>query len=294
MAHNSKEYEAKHDRSLHAGKAAETRVRCRYFEFPVPIGWQYTVYSDEIILRHGETTIQIYPHAYPALTSLPRAMMRSGSRDLNISLTPRGVPKPISQDSVAVNLEGIDGETARFVGTLSPYGGGAFVFAVSPSGEPWKELSKKTDAIALGMKYFRIDESELAEFVSGTYEDNQGNQFLLLGGGVFAKRIKGHHLTYDSNAYQESVEPTGMAAESEPFGTWTVTGDRKQGTITVAYDDGSREFIDYLVTKQSDVKPLKMKLSGRDVKPIPDSRHPEIMQRVSLVIENPQRRAARQ
>jgi len=293
MIHNSKESDEKHDRSLHAGKTAETRVRCRYFEFSVPTGWQYTVYSDEIVLRRGETTIRIYPHTYDTLTSLQR-VTRLGPRNLNISLTPQRVPKAISKDSVVVNLEGLDGETARFVGTLSPYGGGVFIFAVSPSGEPWEELSNQTDAIALGMNYFRMEESGLAEFVSGMYEDSQGNQFLLLGGGVFAKRIKGHHLTYDSNAYQESVEPEGMAAESEPFGTWTVTGNRKDGTIAVSYDDGSREFIDYLVTNQSNVKPVNLKLSGRDVKPIPDSRHPDIMQRVNLVIENRQRRGVRQ
>jgi len=187
----------------------------------------------------------------------------------------------------------MSGETGRLIGTLSPYGGGAFVLAVDPSGDPRDRVADEVDTIVSRMRYFRMDDS-VAEFISGMYEDSQNNQFLLLSGGVFVKRIRGHHLTYNTNAYQESAEPWGMAATPEACGTWTVTGNRKQGTIAVSYDDGSTEFIDYLVTNQSTVKPVKMKLSGRDVRPIPDSRHPEIMQQVNLVIENRQRRAVRQ
>jgi len=262
-----------------------------HYDASVPPGWEYAVFSDEIVLldEGKHSRILIRPHPFSELGELDLEMHRLP--DLwDFRLETAGDLETISENAIAINLNGTRAEQptwVRLIATLSPFGGGAFILATTGSIDDFGEVAKAADIVATGMTYRKGDVSQLMDYLSDMYEDHQGTQMLLLRNGVFARKSQGGYIASAETPYDEVIPAWGIAAGRNPFGTWTAIGNRKEGTIIATCEDASRESISYRVVEESRGKPLVIKLNGRQFRPIPGYHRKGIMDWIRLLPRQP-------
>ncbi len=267
------------------------RIIGDHYDASVPPGWEYVVFSDEIVLldegKHAR--ILIRPHPFSELGELDLEMHRLP--DLwDFRLETAGASETIAENAVAINLNGTRAEQptwARLIATLSPFGGGAFILVTTRSIDDFDEVAEAADTVVKGMTYRKGDVSQLMDYLSDMYEDHQGTQMLLLRNGVFARKSQGGYIASTETPYEEVIPAWGIAAGRNPFGTWTVIGNRKEGTIIATCEDASRESISYRVVEESRGKPLVIKLNGRKFSPIPGYHRKGIMDWIRLLPRQP-------
>ena len=268
-----------------------TRISGDRYDAPVPSGWKCAVFSDEMVLvdEIKRARIIIHSHSYAQLSELRLEICRLP--DLwDIHLETAGASEAIAENAIAINLNGTRAGQpmwARLIATLSPFGGGSFILAITESMDDFDEVAKAADSVTKGMTYRKGDVSELAEYLSDMYEDRQGIQVLLLRNGVFARRSQGDYIASAETPYEEVIPAWGIAASRNPFGTWIAIGNRKEGTIIATCEDASRESISYWVIEESGGKPLVVKLNGRKFNPIPGYHRKGIMDWIRLLPRQP-------
>ncbi|GEM_PF-5228998 len=248
------------------------KIGCDSYRFPVPQGWEYGVSERDICLTSSTISawIIIFPHEHASIGELDKYIQPEASNG-DMQLKRQGHIELINDTTIAVNLNGaIAGipVRARLIGTLSPYGGGAYILTITKFDlfnidEFLQQVTATADIIAGQMEYLPIDFPELKRHLSGLYANQKGNRFILLNDGTFGRRFKGKYTGFTDTPYGERVKAWGMASWSAIWGKWTVRGNDLNGTITAKYPDGSRETLAYHILNKSDGQPDTIKLNGK-------------------------------
>ncbi|NOY08332.1 MAG: hypothetical protein GXP33_05785 [Spirochaetes bacterium] len=227
------------------------------FKFKVPSGWVYKKTEGGMVLGHNSIAgmIIVFPHMLKNLQQVQQEMQR-GIKEEGMQLFLSGRLMPLSSNAFAGDYQGYTNNQqvkARCIGTASPYGGGAFIIALTVPEQYGRRLSNPADSIAISMRYLKSDVSGLAGYFSGTWK-----HWSKYGEIRVTLAPDGNYNYYDESSYSgnftEGGEQTGawgLAGQNEEKGVWTVRGTRQRGTLVITYQDGSQDFIEYRVHEKN-------------------------------------------
>lgn len=222
------------------------------FTFFPPKGWTYQSSGDGLIMGHNSIPgiILIFPHG---LQTIPELMqeMRKGIREEGNYLMLDSEMSALEEHILAGDYQGImDGQQARArgFGTLSPYGGGAFIIAVSTPEMLGDAIIGDAGWIASNLQYTKIETSDLMIHFAGRWANFTTNTSTWI------------HF-YPDGTYDQQYESSysgelsgggnwGAAGAENEKGRWTIHGNRDQGRITVRLASGSEIYYDYRVHEE--------------------------------------------
>ncbi len=226
------------------------------FQFIPPEGWSSQQTSDGLILGHQTIPgmILVFPHM---LTSLPeiRQEMMNGIQDGMNYLVPGGAISVVGDGILTGDYTGImDSQQVkgRGFGTLSPYGGGAFILAVSTPDKLGEAIIRDAGWIAGNLVYRKMETSDLVMHFAGRWAS-------------FTTNTSTWIQFYPDGSYDEQYESSysgelsgggnwGAYGGENAKGKWTVQGNRDQGRITVRLFNGNEIYYDYRVHEQNGEK----------------------------------------
>ena len=223
------------------------------FKFQPPQGWKSQKSDRVVVLGHNTIAgaILVLPHTATSFQEV-QEQMQKGLSEEEVQLSLTSSLQTIGSNAVAGDYAGIfNGQQvkAHGIGTFSPYGGGAYIIALTIPDKYSPQLSSAADAIAKGIQFFKVDVSDLVTHFSGTwvnYTKNTETKMVLAPNGEY---FNNYESSYSSGEYRYS-NPTvdwGIAGQNQTRGRWTVRGNREQGVIIIKSQDGSETVIEYKV-----------------------------------------------
>jgi hypothetical protein len=224
------------------------------FKFKPPDGWKFQKNGSGAILGHDTIAgmIIIMTHMAGNLQEV-QDQLQKGLQEEGIQLSLTGTLQPLGDNILAGDYEGIaNGQQvkARGFGTLSPYGGGAFIIAVTIPEKYGSPLTTPAEAIAKSMQYFKVEASELMQHFAGTWVNSTTNtetQMTLAPDGSYFENYEASYSGGFSNQYGSDLGGWGTARQDQGQGRWTVRGDRQQGSIIITKKDGGQIVLEYKV-----------------------------------------------
>lgn len=219
------------------------------FKFRPPAGWKFQKNPESILLGHDAVAglILVLPHTAKSLQNV-REQMLQGLHEEGVDLSPAGNLRPSGSSAYAGDFEGlVQGTQAKALGlgTLSPFGGGAFIVAVTTPEKFGREISAAAEAIAQNLKYFRVEPSGLMSRLAGTWvtmTKSTETRVTLTAGGEF---FEGYESSYSGRF--DGGGGWGTANNRSDRGRWSARGDERQGQITLTYQNGRQVQIQYRV-----------------------------------------------
>ncbi len=219
------------------------------FKFQPPAGWKFQSSPEGIFLGHDTVAgmILVLPHTAANIQAV-REQMMLGLHEEGLDLTPAGGLRPAGASALAGDYEGVvQGGQAKALGlgTLSPFGGGAFIVALTTPEKFGRELPAAAETIARNMRYFRVEASEVMSHFAGTWvtmTKSTETRFTLTPAGEF---YSGYEASYSGRF--DDGGAWGTASNSSDRGRWTVRGDKRQGQIILTYSNGRQVQIPYRV-----------------------------------------------
>lgn len=150
------------------------------FKFHPPAGWKFQQGDRVILLGHDSIAglILILPHLAPNTQDV-RQQMAAGMAEEGMSLSLVETLQSFTNNGVDGNYEGLyDGQQikARCIGTVSPYGGGAYILALSTPERFSSDLSSAAETIAQRMHYVKTEVSDLLQHFAGTWVTVSSNR----------------------------------------------------------------------------------------------------------------------
>ena len=220
------------------------------FSFTLPNGWQYQKGADGAILGHNSIAgiIYIFPHQIETKQAL-QAEMKKGLNEEGLFLQLQGKLQKITKNSFAGNYTGfyqMQEVKARAYGDLLKNGGGAIVIAMSTPQTYTKQLSAAGESIIKSVKYKKVPKSDMQQYFVGKWS-------------TYTKYSETHIYFYPNGTYQTSNSSSygnsdasvgatwGMAHDNNNGGYWSVQGNMKRGRITLQGNNGSTQYIDYVI-----------------------------------------------
>jgi hypothetical protein len=183
----------------------------------------------------------MFPHALPDMARL-NAKMKQGLTDENVQLDPLGPPLRTGE-IIAGDYEGeYDGlhVKARWAGSLSPWGGGAFIISSARPQYFTPELAALADSMVRGIEYFKGDYEEMTRFFTGTWEASGDAP------GIIELMPDGTCRGIESDA--GSAGPGAAAARSSM--KWTILGNRFEGALIITGEAGAPLYVEYRVRSE--------------------------------------------
>jgi hypothetical protein len=218
------------------------------FKFKVPAGWVYQQDTDGVILGHNTIPgmIIVMPHMQASLQAVT-SEMQAGIMEEGIQLFPAGGLEGGKNNVIAGNYQGaFNGQSvrARVIGTFSPYGGGAYIFALALPNEFGSPLTGAADTIARGMQYIKIDLPSLMAHFAGawvSFTSNTESYMTLMGNGEYTDSYVSSYSGDFSDSFSgEQTGSWGVAGEDQDRGRWTVRGNKNKGTIFLTAAEGNK------------------------------------------------------
>lgn len=225
------------------------------FKFQPPSGWKPQKTDKASVLGHGTIwgAILVIPHVATNLQEVQQQMLK-GYAEENIYLSLISPLQPISDSVIAGDYVGIyNGQQikARGVGTFSPFGGGAYIIALTSPEKFGQELSGTAETIAKGMQYFKVEVSpDLMQHLAGTWVNftrDTATKMTLTSSGEYFDNFEAGHLGqfHDQQGFQTGY--WGTTTQDQNKGRWTVRGNREQGQIIITFQDGRKTVLEYQV-----------------------------------------------
>ncbi len=223
------------------------------FSFQVPSGWLYQQTEEGVILGHNTIPgmILVLPHLASTIQEV-RSEMQGGMTEEGMELYLTGSLKAVSKSILAGEYQGtfqFQQVRAHCLGTLSPYGGGAFIIAMTTPQQYSATLSAPADAIARSMRYRKMDTANLAGHFAGTWV-----HYSKYGQTSVTLAANGDYYFHDESSYSGNLSNgtfnTGTwsaGGESRERGRWTVRGNKQTGSLIITYQNESREYVEYQV-----------------------------------------------
>jgi len=224
------------------------------FTFVAPAGWKSRREANTVLLGSDTVPglIAVIPHTEANLQAV-RTQLQQGLQDEGVQLSPAGALSPLGDSALAGEFQGIfNGEQAkaRGIGTSSPYGGGAYIVAVTTPEKYGAAIAGAADQIARSIQYRKIDVSDLMQHFAGTwinYTTNTETKMALAADGRFWSNYEASYGGQFNNELGDTTGAWGTANQDQGEGRWTVRGDRSQGAITLSYANGNQETVQYQV-----------------------------------------------
>jgi hypothetical protein len=229
------------------------------FKFRAPQGWKFNKDHNGAILGHDTIAgmIIVFPHYQTSLQAVAQEM-QEGLVEEEIYLMPSAQLQQKGNNMLWGDCSGTwQGQQARGrgFGTLSPYGGGAYVLAITTPEKFGAEIAAAAEAIAGGMQYFKVDVSHLTRIFVGRWASYSGSS----GGGTLRNWTFHPDGTFEDaseTSYSTNYSSDGMGMPDTNLGAlgtstnrarWTVRGGEREGQIIITYPNGNERFIDYAV-----------------------------------------------
>lgn len=220
------------------------------FSFQVPQGWQYQKNSDGALLGHNSIAgiIYVFPHKLQSTQALKREMSNGLNED-GLYLQLHGKIRQIAKNSFVGDYTGLyqmQEVKAKAYGTLVKNGGGAIVITMSTPQAYSKQLSAAGEAIIRSVNYKKVQQSDMTQYFVGQWS-------------TYTKYSETHIYFYPNGTYQTSNSSSygnsdaavgatwGMANDNNSGGYWSVQGNMKRGRITLQGNNGSTQYIDYVI-----------------------------------------------
>lgn len=227
------------------------------FKFPAPAGWKFQLGYKGAILGHDRITgmILVTPHLFSSLQQL-KEDMQQGVKDEGTLLMPSGGIQAAGQNGFSAEYSGtLDGTEVKGkgYGTLSPFGGGAYIIALSVPDKFSRDLSAAADAVAASLVYFQVDVSELARHFTGMWARASTSTLVnveLYPNGNFEYISEGGYSGSFSDQYGNQTGNWGVASSDKTKGKWTVRGTKEEGAIIITFDDGTETWVQYRVHRE--------------------------------------------
>lgn len=222
------------------------------FQFVPPQGWSYQEIEGGLIMGH--TTIPgiilIYPHIVDNMAAV-RSDLANGIQEGYDYLALSGEITKVSDNILAGDYQGyMDGQQvkAKGFGTLSPYGGGAYIIAVSTPDMLGDEIVRDAKWIATNLIYKKLDTENLVRHFAGqwaSFTTNTSSWIFFNADGTYDEK-------YESG-YSGDLSGGGnwnAYGNENAKGRWTVRGNRDQGTIIVIMANGDEIYYEYRVHEE--------------------------------------------
>lgn len=222
-----------------------------------PAGWQPYQEPERVILRHGTIpgTIVILIHTDTTLQQV-QANMQIGISEPTARLTPVTAIQMHGSSAVAADYSGmVDGQPmkARGIGTFSP-NGGAYIIAMAPPNQYGQPLASAAASVAAGLQYTQVQASpqasNLVQHFAGpwwSYNEGATQTAYLSPDGRFSD-------SYEYSAHVENTDQYGNVSSTGDVynqegssGRWSVRGDINRGVLTIMYNDGTQDVLNYQV-----------------------------------------------
>jgi hypothetical protein len=244
------------DAALGAGEAGDPQWG---FKFTPPAGWKWQREKSGILLGHDTIPglIWVFPHDQADLQAVAR-QMQEGLSEEGVLLSLAGPVEPQGNSALVGEYTGmVQGEQARGrgIGTLSPYGGGAYILAVTTPDKFGRPLMEAADAIARAMRYLKVDVSDLVRHFAGRWASYSGGagggtlvNYTLFPDGSFSDQSETSYSgEYSSDGWSSPDTSWGATGVSSARGRWKVRGNKRQGQLILSWQDGSQQVINYQV-----------------------------------------------
>jgi hypothetical protein len=224
------------------------------FKFNPPRGWKFQKGPQGAVLGHDTIAgmILVIPHMTANL-QLVQQEMQEGLVEEGTQLHLAGKLVTMDRSSFAGEYQGIyQGQQvkARGIGTLSPFGGGAYIIALTIPSKYGLELSGAAETIARNMKYFQVNVSGLVSHFSGTWVHTTGSTTTWVTMAPTGEFSTNYEAGYWGQLNDQLGNQTGnwdVNSSEKSQGRWTVRGNREQGNIIITYPNGSETYVQYRV-----------------------------------------------
>jgi len=224
------------------------------FKFTPPAGWKFQRGYKGAVLGHDKIAgiILVTPHLLPSLDKI-REEMQQELEDEGTMLIPSGPIQSAGTNGFSGDYSGtFDGAQVKGkgIGILSPFGGGAYIIALSTPEKFSRDLSAAAETIASNILYFQVDVSELARHFAGMWAHASSSTLVNLefhSNGDFEYISEGGYSGSFSDQYGNQTGNWGVSSNDKTKGRWTVRGTKEEGVIIINYADGSENWIEYHV-----------------------------------------------
>jgi hypothetical protein len=225
------------------------------FAFRPPDGWVERHDRNGVIMGHNTIggMILVYPHREKSLEAL-RESMANRIEEEKMSFTLKGALDVSGSNRLRGTYTGTyEDQPAQALGvaTLSPYGGGAVIIAITSPDQDARDLFAAADAVAAAMSYSEVQRSAADEFLAKTYYSYSGSStstslssterwLNLCTDGTFSwKKESSTSVNRDAGTYGDDGELRGSTLyQGKGEGTWTAEGDESSGTLILTYHNG--------------------------------------------------------
>jgi len=229
------------------------------FKFNPPEGWVHQQTYEQIILGHNSIPglIVVLPHQFSNMQELQNDLM-SGLQDEGVSLSLSGNLTNLGNNAMAGEYSGIfQGEQvkARGIGTSSPFGGGAYIVAVTTPDKYGDDQRSAADAIAKNMTYFKPKVSDLMKHFAGQWVNFSSSGasttwLTFYPDGSFSDQYEASYGGNFTNDVGDVTGDWGAYNQESSQGRWTVQGNKDQGQIIVTYTNGNQTVYNYQVHEE--------------------------------------------
>ena len=224
------------------------------FSFPLPAGWKVQKDANGAVMGHDTIAgmILVFPHTAASMQEM-RGQMQTGFNEQNFQLGVAGSLQPMGKNALSAECQGYaNGQEVkgRAIGALSPYGGGAFVLAITTPRMYGKDLAGAAEKIVRGMVFPKTDTASVQRLLAGTWatmSSNSQSQFTLSPDGRFSEYSESTYSGNFTDQYGNDTGSYGTGGTSQDAGKWMARGTRESGTIIFTYSNGRTSSYQYKV-----------------------------------------------
>jgi len=222
------------------------------FQFIPPEGWVYQQTDEGMVLGHTTIpgVILIFPHSLENIEAIRQEMLK-GIQEGYDYLTLSSEITTADKNILAGDYDGLmEGQQAKARGfaTLSPFGGGAFILAVSTPRMLGDEIKRDAEWIASNLIYKKMETSGLVQHFTGRWANfttNTSNWIYLYPDGSYDEQYESSY-----SGELDGGGNWGAYGEESARGRWSIQGNKDQGRIIVKLADGDEIYYDYSVHEE--------------------------------------------
>lgn len=233
------------------GLQAETLKHMMWgYSFKTPAHWQYRSDSNGALLGHNTIPgfVLVYPHPFKNMQRLRQEMLK-GLQDEEGYLKLDGTLQKAGKNGYKGHYVGqYGGEKVKALGygTLSPYGGGAIIIAMSTPQAYSQRLEKAAREVVKTLRYQKQQTAGLTQRFVGkwqTWSKYSESTVYLYPDGTYEESSSSSYGNADSSA----GAVWGAASDSGGRGHWQVKGNAVEGQLIFTDSSGERGSYPYHV-----------------------------------------------
>ncbi|KPK86190.1 MAG: hypothetical protein AMS27_05600 [Bacteroides sp. SM23_62_1] len=223
------------------------------FKFVPPAGWVHQKSAEAAILGHTTIAgmILVLPHMAENMQQMQQELYQGIQEEGNY-LTLSGGLNQVSQNVISGDYTGImDGTQvkAKGMGILSPFGGGAYLIAVSTPDKLGNELITVTENIARNMQFFKVEVAGLIQHFAGnwaSFTTSTSTWMCFCSDGSYSEQ---YEAAYSGN-FDDGSGNWSAANQDSGQGRWTVRGTKEAGQIIVRMNNSQEIIYEYKVHQE--------------------------------------------